>query len=51
MLTHVIDHGGYHRGEVGRIMAQRSLALPWDTFAVHLHQTEAWRMRQTVEAA
>jgi uncharacterized damage-inducible protein DinB len=51
MLTHLIVHGCYHRGEVGRIMAQLCLGLPWDTFAVYLHQAEAWRRRQTVEAA
>lgn len=43
MLTHVITHGGYHRGEVGRVMAQRSLKTPWDTFAVYLYQTEPAR--------
>lgn len=43
MLTHVVIHGGYHRGEVGRILAQASAQLPWDTFAVFLHQTEPER--------
>ena len=52
MLTHVVTHGGYHRGEVGRIMIQasarsgQSLSLPWDTYAVHLHGTEPWRRLQ-----
>ncbi|WP_198970193.1 DinB family protein [Xylophilus sp. ASV27] len=43
MLTHLIVHSGYHRGEVGRIMSRRSLSLAWDTFAVYLHQTEPSR--------
>jgi uncharacterized damage-inducible protein DinB len=43
MLTHVVLHGGYHRGEVGRILAQLSVTPPWDTFAVHLHQAEPSR--------
>lgn len=43
MLTHVVTHGGYHRGEVGRIMAQLSIRPPWDTFAVYLHKTEPLR--------
>ncbi|KAA3517736.1 damage-inducible protein DinB [Agrobacterium vitis] len=43
MLTHVVIHGGYHRGEVGRILSQASAPLPWDTFAVFLHQTEPER--------
>lgn len=43
MLTHVVIHGGYHRGEVGRIMAELSVSPPWDTFAVHLHRAEPSR--------
>jgi len=48
MLTHVVIHGGYHRGEIGRILAQISVAPPWDTFAVHLHQAEPSRRLQIV---
>lgn len=43
MLTHVVTHGGYHRGEVGRILNQMSISPPWDTFAVYLHRTEPSR--------
>ncbi len=43
MLTHVVIHAGYHRGEVGRIMKPLSISLPWDTFAVYLHQDEPSR--------
>lgn len=43
MLTHVAFHGTYHRGEVGRILRQLSAPLPWDTFAVYLHQAEPER--------
>ncbi|MFB9952123.1 DinB family protein [Rhizobium puerariae] len=46
MLLHVALHGGYHRGEVGRILWQLSVTPPWDTFAVHLHQTEPVRRLQ-----
>lgn len=46
MLIHVALHGGYHRGEVGRIFWQLSIAPPWDTFAVYLHQTEPNRRKQ-----
>ncbi|WP_192181359.1 DinB family protein [Mesorhizobium amorphae] len=49
MLTHVIIHGGYHRGEVGRMLSQISIKPPWDTFAVHLHQTEPSRRLQAVQ--
>lgn len=43
MLMHVATHGGYHRGEVGRILAQLSIMPPWDTFAVFLHQSDPSR--------
>lgn len=43
MLMHVATHGGYHRGEVGRILAQLSIMPPWDTFAVFLHQNDPTR--------
>jgi uncharacterized damage-inducible protein DinB len=43
MLTHVVIHGGYHRGEVGRLLTQLSVSPPWDTFAVYLHGTEPSR--------
>lgn len=46
MLTHVLLHGGYHRGEVGRILVQASATPPWDTFAVYLHQAEPSRRLQ-----
>lgn len=43
MLMHVLVHGTYHRGEVGRILRQAGAALPWDTFAVHLHRSQPER--------
>ena len=43
MLMHVITHGGYHRGAVGRIMAQLSIAPPRDIFTGYLHQAEPQR--------
>ena len=47
ILTHVVLHGSYHRGEVGRILAQIiSITPPWDTFAVHLHRAEPSRRLQ-----
>jgi uncharacterized damage-inducible protein DinB len=47
MLTHVALHGGYHRGEVGRILWQLSITPPWDTFAVYLHQADPARRLQS----
>ena len=49
MLTHVALHGGYHRGEVGRLLWQLSVTPPWDTFAVYLHQTVPLRRLQDGE--
>ena len=52
MLTHVVTHGGYHRGEVGRLMMQasarsgREAGLPWDTYAVYLHRSDPGRRLQ-----
>lgn len=43
MLIHVVLHAGYHRGEIGRILNEHSITPPWDTFAVHLHQTNPSR--------
>lgn len=56
MLTHVVIHNGYHRGEVGRVLKQvaatsdQALQLPWDTYAVHLHHTEPARRLQQMTA-
>lgn len=43
MLMHVITHGGYHRGAVGRILAQLSIAPPRDIFTRYLHGAEPER--------
>ncbi len=43
MLAHIVTHGGYHRGAVGRIMAQLSIAPPRDIFTAYLHKAEPLR--------
>lgn len=43
MLAHVVTHGSYHRGAVGRIMAQVSVPPPRDTLTVYLHRSEPQR--------
>ncbi len=43
MLAHIVTHGGYHRGAVGRIMAQLSVAPPRDTYTKFLHESEPAR--------
>lgn len=40
MLMHVIVHGGYHRGAVGRILDQAGIDAPRDTLTRFLHGTE-----------
>ena len=47
MLAHIITHCGYHRGAVGRIMAQLSLAPPRDIYSRFVHELEPER-RQPV---
>jgi uncharacterized damage-inducible protein DinB len=46
MLTHVVLHGSYHRGEIGRMLAGIAVPPPWDTYAVHLHRSEPARRLQ-----
>ena len=43
VLAHIATHGGYHRGAVGRVMAQALVPPPRDIFTVHLHQSEPQR--------
>jgi uncharacterized damage-inducible protein DinB len=43
MLLHVSLHGGYHRGAVGRILAQLGIAPPRDLLTGFLHQSEPER--------
>ena len=43
MLAHVITHNGYHRGEVGYIMAHLSVPRPRDIFTGYLHKTDPSR--------
>jgi len=43
MLGHVVTHGSYHRGAVGRIMSQASVPPPRDTLTVYLHRSEPQR--------
>ena len=47
MLVHVVTHGSYHRGAVGRVMAQLSIAPPRDTFTVYVHKTEPERRQRS----
>ena len=39
MLMHLIMHGEYHRGAIGKIMTELSIKPP-DAFTVYLHKTE-----------
>lgn len=43
MLAHVITHGSNHRGAIGQIMKQVSVAPPRDIFTGFLHKTEPQR--------
>ena len=43
MLAHVTAHGAYHRGAVGRIMAQVGTPPPRDLFTRYLHIAEPAR--------
>lgn len=43
MLMHVITHGSYHRGAVGKLLAQASVSPPRDLYTRFLHETESSR--------
>jgi uncharacterized damage-inducible protein DinB len=43
MLMHVVTHGAYHRGAVGKILSQQSVAAPRDLYTKFLHLTEPSR--------
>ena len=43
MLGHVITHGSYHRGEVGRTLKNIAMAPPRDLFTAYLHRAEPKR--------
>lgn len=43
MLIHVSTHGAYHRGAVGRIMAQTGTPPPRDLMTIFLHNAEPER--------
>ena len=47
MLAHVITHGGYHRGAVGRILVQVSIPPPRDTVTGYLHKSNPARRERT----
>jgi uncharacterized damage-inducible protein DinB len=52
MLAHVVTHNGYHRGEVGRILARLAISPPWDTLAVYLHSTDpSRRLKRSISSA
>lgn len=46
ILSHLVQHSVYHRGEVGRILKQISIRPPRDTFATFLHQANPARRLQ-----
>ncbi len=43
MLAHVFTHGGYHRGEVGRLLPDIEATAMRDVFAGYLHEAEPGR--------
>ena len=43
MLLHLVTHGGYHRGAIGRILVQCGITPPRDTLTAFLHRSEPGR--------
>jgi uncharacterized damage-inducible protein DinB len=46
ILAHIVTHGGYHRGAVGRILAQLELPPPRDIYTRFLHEEQPPRREQ-----
>lgn len=46
ILLHVLQHGGYHRGSIGRILVEHGIAPPRETFTRFLHEQEPQRREQ-----
>ncbi|MBB5018348.1 putative damage-inducible protein DinB [Chitinivorax tropicus] len=49
MLAHIVTHGGYHRGAVGRIMAQVAVPPPRDILTAYLHRTQPARREGIIQ--
>ena len=43
MLLHLVTHGGYHRGAIGRVLVQCGITPPRDTLTTFLHRSEPGR--------
>ncbi|WP_454008823.1 DinB family protein [Aeromonas sp. Marseille-Q7275] len=43
MLLHLVTHGSYHRGAIGRILVQCGITPPRDTLTTFLHSSEPER--------
>lgn len=43
MLLHLVTHGGYHRGAIGRVLVQCGITPPRDTLTTFLHRSEPER--------
>ena len=51
MLMHIVTHGTYHRGGVGRILAQANVQPPRDIFTTYLHSAEPGRRQAVAQSA
>lgn len=40
MLAHLITHGAYHRGQIGRILSEVKVAAPRDILTGYLHRDQ-----------
>jgi uncharacterized damage-inducible protein DinB len=47
ILVHLITHGGYHRGAIGRFLVSENMEPPRDIFTRYLHEAEPSRRLRT----
>lgn len=50
MIAHVVTHGGYHRGEVGRLLPEIEETAMRDVFTGFLHRMEPARRGEPIRA-
>jgi uncharacterized damage-inducible protein DinB len=49
MLMHIMTHGNYHRGAVGRMLLQIGITPPPDSMTTFLHRTEPQRRERSAQ--
>lgn len=49
ILYHVVNHATYHRGAIGRVLDESSVARPPDTYTVFVHAVQPERRHEPLQ--